>query len=159
AIEAAPNTPSGDARPRICRVGAISTLPAPRPTAAAPTAPARRTLRRETPLLLAVSRLSSTTSVIRPTSSWVEQCTRPAPCRARLSLDLRSHSGFSQSPRAAGPARELGRTHSCGRTAIAVRRHGEASVWFGTPLVAAVVRAARTDDRLAGSGLGQVGTT
>src|SRR6185312_632847 len=76
AIEAAPKTPSGDARPRICRVGAISTLPAPRPTAAAPTAPARRTLRRETPLLLAVSRLASTTSVIRPTSSLVEQCTR-----------------------------------------------------------------------------------
>ena len=45
--------------PRAAKEGCMSTFPAPRPTAAAPTAPARRTLRREIPVR-SESRLSST---------------------------------------------------------------------------------------------------
>jgi len=84
--------------------------------------------------------------------------TMHAPCRARLWPALRSHSGFSQSPRAVVPA-ESGRTQLL-RAACNCRPQARRGVRLGgTPLVAAVVRAAR-DGRPAGRFRpGQVGTT
>src|SRR5215210_4254568 len=49
AIDAAPKTPSGVQSPRPARFGARSDAPACSPTAVAPSAPARSSIRREKP--------------------------------------------------------------------------------------------------------------
>src|SRR3954447_21218367 len=83
AIDVAPNTPSLSSRPLWARLGSSTSLPAPRPKAAAPTAPARRTFRRDIPS--ACTAASDVTSAPCAIES--------ARCASKVDMTLLSQSG------------------------------------------------------------------
>src|SRR3954452_1686752 len=101
AIEAAPNTPSADRRPRDVRFGRSAEPAAYRPTAAAPVAPTRRNILRETSWAVGGATAVVVTSAPAVSRSGASRCFTGLPFHSRPVLVERKDRGVHATPEAA----------------------------------------------------------